>query len=308
MEKNIVITSGRKYIDIDAYGGIFAYKVLLEELGYNVKTYTTAYLNESISDVITDLGFNFDNDVILDDNTEYVVLDVSNPDFIDTFVNQDKIVEIIDHHVGFEDYWINKDVKSQIEFIGSICTIIYEKYRDLGKENLLTSSLCKILASGILDNTLNLKSDITSNRDIEAYNRLLEIGRLDGNWSDIYFNSCYEDILNDLVTSIKNDIKVECTSNLLPEVLGQLIVLDIDVIFNNLDDVSEAFSSYVHWMFNVISLHDGCSYLLFSDDIVKENLIRLFNGNVSNNCIVLEKALLRKEIIKISKEYDKEHQ
>lgn len=307
MEKQIVITSGRKYIDIDAYGGIFAYKVLLEDLGYNVTTYTTAYLNESISDVITELGFSFDNDVILDDNTEYIVLDVSNPDFIDTFVNQEKIVEIIDHHVGFEEYWQEKDIKSQIEFIGSICTIIYEKYRELGKENLLTPNLCKILASGILDNTLNLKSDITSDRDIEAYNRLLEIGNLDSSWADIYFNSCYKDILDDLVTSIKNDIKVERTSNLLPEVLGQLIVLDIDVILNNLEDVNEAFSSYEHWMFNVISLHDGCSYLLFSDDAVKENLICLFDGKVSDNYIVLEKALLRKEIIKISKEYDKEN-
>ena len=57
MEKQMVITSGRKYIDIDAYAGMFAYKKLLQSLGYEVYVATTAILNESIPESIKKLGF-----------------------------------------------------------------------------------------------------------------------------------------------------------------------------------------------------------------------------------------------------------
>ena len=50
MEKQMVITSGRKYIDIDAYAGMFAYKKLLQSLGYEVYVAT---LTKGVSEVKT---------------------------------------------------------------------------------------------------------------------------------------------------------------------------------------------------------------------------------------------------------------
>ena len=127
MKDKIIITSGRKYIDIDAYAGIFAYKELLHSLGYEVYTKTSAYINESIPKVVLDMNFEFD-DVTIDENTKFIVLDVSNPDFFDTFVKEKNIIEIIDHHIGYEDYWQKTNIKTEIDFIGSICTIIFERF------------------------------------------------------------------------------------------------------------------------------------------------------------------------------------
>lgn len=305
MRNKIIITSGRKYFDIDAYGGIFAYKNLLCSLGYDVLACATAKLNGSVSKVIQDLDFQFDRFFSLEEETKFIVLDVSNPDFFDTFVNLENIIEIIDHHTGYEDYWKNrKDISVQIEFIGSICTMIYEKYVERKKEYLLTENLCRILTAGILDNTLNFKSRITTDRDRLAYQKLLNIGHLEENWANIYFNSCYQVVEKNLEKSIKDDIKIEHTSNFLPDVFGQLIVLDKKIVFDHLSRVRMAFSVYQHWVFNMISLQEGISYLFCSDSEVKDKLLLVFSTQTEKDYIVLDQCLLRKEIIKIAREYD----
>ena len=38
------------------------------------------------------------------DDDEYVIVDVSNKDYLDEMVDASKVVEVIDHH-GCEEYW-----------------------------------------------------------------------------------------------------------------------------------------------------------------------------------------------------------
>lgn len=304
MKNKIVITSGKKYIDIDAFGGIFAYRKLLRNLGYDAYAVTTAKLNESIPEVIKEMNFQFDEKVELTDHTKFIILDVSNPDFFDTFVKRENIIEIIDHHTGYEKYWSHTNIKAQIEFIGSICTILFEKIAEAKKEELLDQDLCKVLIAGILDNTLNLKSSNTTKRDRYAYQELLRIGKINKDWSKNYFHSCYGEMEKNLEESIINDIKIEKTSSLLPEVFGQLIVLQKDTILHNIDKVLAVFSEYEEWIFNVISLEDGKSYLFYSSPLVKEKLSLLFHQPDSDSYFILNKCMLRKEIIKLAKEQE----
>lgn len=304
MEEQIVITSGRKYIDIDAYAGMFAYKKLLQSLGYEVYVTTTAILNESIPESIQSLGFKFD-EVDLSLPTKYIVLDVSHPEFIDTFVSEKDIIEIIDHHTGYEDYWKEKGVKAHIEFIGSIATIIFEIFQNQKKEDLLSVDLCKLLIAAILDNTLNLKSSITTTRDRMAYQQLLSLAHLDDSFRESYFQDCYSDLEDGLEEYLKNDTKIEKVSSYLPEVFGQLIVLDKADIVRNLDRVRQAFSPYEEWMLNIISLRDGKSYLFFGSNSAKEKLESLFSLIAEEQFLELEQCMLRKEIMKLAREKDK---
>lgn len=300
MKEQIVITSGRKYIDIDAYAGIFAYKTLLQSLGHEVYAATTAVLNESIPESIKELGFTFDEVDTLRP-TKYIVLDVSHPDFIDTFVQEENIVEIIDHHTGYEDYWKEKRIKAHIEFIGSICTILFEMFEKNGKESLLDQSLCKILIAGILDNTLNLKSSITTDRDRRAYEKLLKLASLDASFVEKYFRDCYSHLEADLEEYLKNDTKIEKVSSYLPEVFGQLIVLDKEDILSNLDRVYCTFGKYEEWVLNVISLSDGKSYLLFGNEETRKKLEELFSIQANEQYLQLETCMLRKEIMKLAR-------
>ncbi len=295
MKKSTIVTSGKKYLDIDAYASIFAYRELLRACGFDAYAFSSAKVNESISPLILDLGFTFDS-FPNDSQLEYIVLDVSNPDFFEEFVEVDKIAEIIDHHEGYEKYWTDKKVPHYIEFIGSVCTIVYERIIAHGKKDILTPALCKLLTAGILDNTLNFASTITSDRDRKAYSSLLEIGHLPIDWSDIYFSSCYDQM--DIVSSLKESIKIEHICEFLPDVFAQIIVPGIDYFLNYLDEVEETFCVYDEWIINVLSLNDGKSYILSGKKEISKKLSELFpTSEKIDKFIVLTPCMLRKEIM-----------
>jgi len=299
-----IITSVKTYIDIDAYAGIIAYRHLLSSLGKVVIGVSTAVINESISPIIKDIELSLDN---FDEkgNQKFIVLDVSNPEMFDKIVDNKNIIEIIDHHTGFEQYWKEKNnITTQIEFIGSICTIIFEKYKSFNRLEILNSDICKLLIAGILDNTLNLKASITTERDINAYNSLLKIGYIDKSWGNEYFLSCQELIEQNLLLSIKNDLKIEYVNENLPEVFGQLLVLNKDSILEKKDEIIEIMNGYSNeWIFNLISLSDGKSYIISNNEMTKQKIEKLFESNFHENILILDKFMLRKEIIKKARNY-----
>ena len=294
---NIIITSGRKYIDIDAYASMMAYRELLKVIdNNNIIASTTATLNQSVPPLILDLKYSLD--VPIDnENNEYILLDVSNPDFFDEQVKPSKIIEIIDHHAGFEQHWATyPNIKTQIEFIGSVCTLIYEKIIQSGHIEILDTDLCKLLVAGILDNTLNLKASITTDRDRSAYNELLRLGKVPEDFYKEYFFACETEITKDFEKAIKDDLKIE-KAGILPEVIGQMIVLNLD----NFDQekMNEIFAAYPEWMMNVMLLEEGKSYIYFGGDGVGQRLEQLFDKKCrSDNLLVLDKFLLRKQIMK----------
>ena len=299
----IFVTSGKRYIDIDAYSAIIAYTHLLKSLGKDVTSISTAKFNESICPVIKDINLSLDT---IDKNTtinnaEFIILDVSSPEMFDKIVkDNNKIIEIIDHHTGYESYWKSySNINLEIEFIGSVCTLIFEKYQKYNKLDLLTPDICKLLLAGILDNTLNLKANITTNRDIEACDNLYKIGKIDKSWADTYFLSCQKLIEKDLETSIKNDVKIKCKDKYLPDVFGQLLVLNKDSILEKEDTLIKIMNSYNEsWVFNLVCLDDGKSYIISNDDTTKKQMETLFSKKFKNNILILDHFLLRKEIMK----------
>ena len=294
---DIIITSGRKYIDIDAYASMIAYRELLKVISdNNIIASTTAILNQSVPPLILNLRYSLDRSTD-NENNEYILLDVSNPDFFDKQVKSSKIVEIIDHHTGFEQYWAKyPNIKTQIEFIGSVCTLVYEKIIQSRHAEILDTDLCKLLVAGILDNTLNLKASITTDRDRSAYNELLRLGKVPEDFYKEYFSACEAEITKDFEKAIKDDLKIE-KAGILPEVIGQMIVLNLD----NFDQekMNEIFATYPEWMMNVILLEEGKSYIHFGGDGVGQRLEQLFDKKCgSDNLLVLDKFLLRKQIMK----------
>ncbi|HCC04345.1 MAG TPA: hypothetical protein DEP51_05795 [Clostridiales bacterium] len=103
----IIITSGRGNVDIDAYGGAIAYAYLLNLIGIKAKAVCTGNLNESITPSLLKLEYKLD-DYTKSEDDKFIVVDVSYKDFFDKIVEEDKIIEIIDHHYGYEEYWKEK--------------------------------------------------------------------------------------------------------------------------------------------------------------------------------------------------------
>lgn len=295
----IVVTSGKKYIDIDAYAGCIAYVKLLNLKGIDAKAISNAKLNKSITPSLLNLNVKLD-EYTPSKNDEYIIIDVSNKDYFDTFVKEEKIIEIIDHHVGYENYWKDKlNRKSKIEFIGSVATIIVELFE---KENLMqniSKDLGILLISAILDNTLNLKAKITTQRDVMAYKKL-EAMIEDKTYPEKYFKECQLQISKDLKLAIENDTKIQKIDSILPPIFSQLTVWEKENTLENKQVIYKILNNIgKKWMMNLISLKDGKSYLLAKDIEVQENIEKLFNKKFENEIMELDNVWLRKEIIKL---------
>lgn len=298
----IVITSGKRYIDIDAYATCIAYRELLKMLGIEAKFVSTSTLNYSITKSLLKIPYTLDNYNVEKDD-KFIVIDVSNKEFFEDFVNEDNIIEIIDHHPGFDNYWNNLlGENSIIEQIGAVATIIVEKYEENKLLNKMDKNIAKLLMAAILDNTLNFTANITKQRDIDAYSKLEKITE-DFNFKELYFSECQKIVENDLINSIVNDIKIEETSPYLPKVLGQLTIWDIAPILNKKDAIKDVMNSYGNeWLINIISLEENKSYILYSTEKVKKDLVMLFNCTSIDDILIITPAKLRKEIIKIAME------
>ena len=300
-----IVTSGSKYIDIDAYAGIIAYSNLLRLKGIQAKAVSTAKLNESITSSLLELNTKLDKYEEKEDN-EFIIIDVSNKDYFDEIVKESKIVEVIDHHTGFEEYWERKlGENSKIEFIGSVATLIVEDYE---KENLLekmSKDIAILLMSAILDNTLNFQAKVTNERDKIAYKKLQKIANVKENYEEKYFLECQQNIEKDLKMAIENDTKVEKICDLLPRVFGQLTLWNKEFIISNKEIVYETLNHIdKEWMMNLISLEDAKSYIIAEDTNVKVGLERLFNKSFEDDILELENVWLRKEIIKKARNMD----
>lgn len=292
-----IVTSGRRYIDIDAYATMIGYAYLLNLKGIEAKAITSAKLNESITEKILSMENKLD-EYEIKENDEFIIVDVSDKGFLDDLVNIDKVIGIIDHHPGFEDQWRNLENDAIIEPIGAVATIIVEMYEKEGYLEKMPQEIAYMLMAAILDNTLNFKAKITTSRDIESYNKLNTIVKND-KLAEEYFKECQEKILLNPVDSIKNDTKIGVVSNILPPVMGQLVLWDKDYFIKNMDLLIETMESFKEdWIMNLISLKDGKSYIIATDNIIKKKIEKLFGLQYNGDIMELDDVWLRKEIIK----------
>ncbi|MCI8760465.1 MAG: DHH family protein, partial [Clostridia bacterium] len=259
----IVVTSGSRYIDIDAYASCMAYRELLKLKGIPAKAISTAKINESITKSLSQFDAKLDK---LENNSEdeYIVIDVSNQEYFDKIIKQDRIIEIIDHHTGFESYWGEKlGEKADIEFIGAVATKIVERYEQENLLDKMNQEIAYLLMAAILDNTLNFKAKVTTLRDKNAYQKLEKITGNDSNYGEKYFLECQEDMEKNLVQAIQNDTKLEQVNEIIPYVFGQLTVWDKKNILENKNTISQTLCAFgKEWMMNLICLKDEKSYIL----------------------------------------------
>ena len=294
----IVITVGKSYIDIDGYASSIAYRELLGMKGIESKFVSNAVLNYSITDSLKSIPYSVD-DYSIDSNDKYIILDLSNKSFFPEFVDENNIVEIIDHHPGFEDYWNNKlGNNAIIEPIGSVATIIVEKYEQDNLLDRMDKDIAKLLMSAILDNTLNFTANITIDRDRVAYKKLESLIN-ERDYATIYFNECQKYIEDNLQESINNDIKIQKTNEYLPEVFAQLTIWDAEELLHKRDFINQIMNGYGNeWMLNIISLSNNSSYIMYSNDEIKGKLEQLLDCYDKNGTLIKSPAMLRKEIMR----------
>ena len=219
-----VITSGSAYLDIDAYACCIAYAELLNLQGIPTRAVSSAKPNASVSKTVLGWG------AVLDDyrptsSDEFVLVDVSDYHHFDPMVALDRVVEVIDHHPGFEEYWSQTlGSAADIRSIGAAATQVFQRWKAAGLLSSISEQSAALLATAILDNTLNFTGQMTTTADIDAYAELVLHAKLTEDWPSHYFLECQASIESDISAALAADLKRMKPESRLPEVFAQMTV------------------------------------------------------------------------------------
>jgi DHH family len=301
-----VVTSGSRYLDIDGLGAAVGYAEYLRNIiDVNAVAVSSAPWNESITQSVRDWHPEINTHYSQQKNDAFVLVDVSEPGFMDSIVpDESSVVEVIDHHPGYERHWTGRNNTAvTIEQIGAACTLVFERYKNSGRLAEISRTSARLLLTGILDNTLNMKAQITTDRDRTAHAQLLPFAELPGDWPARYFGECQQAIAADLESALKNDTKA-LTEPYLPPRFGQLVLWDAsDLLLKQTQKLQAIMSGDSPWAINIVSIKDGRSYFLCQDTGTQQNLARLLGIEFQNLVARADRLWLRKEIIKTAQTF-----
>lgn len=298
----IIVTSGKKYVDIDGLASALAYTKLLKLEGKEAEAVLDGPLNHTITKSIKNqnLGFSTKSKYLAAD---FVLVDVSEASHFPNFVNQNNIIEIYDHHYGFEKFWQERlGDKAKIETVGACATLIWEQYKNRGFTELISEINANLLTTAIVSNTLNFNASVASQRDLDAYKELQARASLKGDWIRQYFDEQEDGILDNVIQAIVRDTKVQNIPNLgIDLVIGQIELWDgKQFIENNKQSIQGALSGYnnENWFFICPSIDEGRDYIYTESAKIKNLLAKIFEIKFVGDMGTIEKLILRKEILK----------
>lgn len=297
-----IVTAGSAYMDIDAYAGCIAEAELLRLNGEDAYAASSAPLNESIPRSLRVLGVSLE-EYQQGESDEFILVDVSKEDFFDPIVKNGTVVEVIDHHPGQEEYWQSRiGDKADIEFIGASCTQIFERWQADNRLQEMRPEIARLLAAGILDNTLNFNANVTTQRDGDAYEALMQIGSLPEDFAAQYFTECQLSIEQNFEEAVMNDIKSMDEAPKLPHTLGQLTVWDARAFALDKKEVVARIleSRDTDWALNLISISEGRSYFLSNSESGKAKLNSLLGLNFREDVAEADRLWLRKELLNLA--------
>lgn len=302
-EEMFIVTAGSSYLDIDAYACCVAMQELLVLQGKNATTYSSAMFNYSIPQYIAELG-QINRSLpkeIEKSKVRYIIVDVSDPNYIDNDISISDIIAVYDHHIGYEDYWNEKigSSNTHIEFIGAAATLIYRLFVSYNLQDQMSKSTAKLLIAAILDNTLNLSSGNTTNEDRQTLFNLCRKAEVDSEWCAHYFCEVQKQIEYDMKNAIFGDIKCIKQSEFLPDRIAQLSVWDAIKILDKLSDIRKWFGeSHNTWLLNIIDIQRHCSFFVCDNKYYQKKLEIAFDCTFIDDFAQLSAPYLRKEIIK----------
>lgn len=300
MNKNMhIVVSGRAYADIDVLACVSSYTELLNLKLKKACGIITAPWNQTIPESIRNWPINISS-VFLDspDSCSFILVDLSDPEYMEYFVSLDNVVEVYDHHYGREAYWNEKILcNAHIEKVGACATLIWEKFKEAGLESSISSTGANLLYTAIFANTLNFKSDVTTERDRLASKELLKYTTLPEDWINSYYSEVAKGFDDNLSDHIKNDTKIIDLDGA-PCFFGQVEVLNATSILAKLANEFEP-KPNEEWLINVASIDENCSYLYSNSDRLHERLTNMMElKSHSDNVKQAPRLWLRKELLR----------
>lgn len=293
--------------DLDGFSCAYAYAMLLNMLKKNndVEYVCGIYGNFQpevefvinylkIKDFIHNPGNKFDS---------FIIVDASDIKGMPECIEPSKVVEVIDRreHHNAEELFPNS--KIQIELIGAASTLIFERFRKNNAEIDRNSGF--LLYGAIHSNSLNLKVDITNERDVLAASYLQNKFNIRDDFVFDMFEYKTDKIFTNLENSIVNDFKIidsDIGSIGIAQMEGvnvldliNINLLDIKLVLKKLKD-----NNNLDYIFlTSVDIKNNKNFFVVIDSETQKMLERKMNLVFNKEVSVLDKMILRKQIIPI---------
>ena len=299
MEETIVSTYAHP--DLDGVACMYAYSELLNKQGIRSNYYIIEEPRPEVNILCDMFHIQLAGRQQLQYSDKIVIVDNHN---IKNFPHHspDRIVEIIDHHTTKEGVIFPSHIKVQIDIIGAAATIVAERFQ---KSKIPISRESAILLYyGIVSNSVNLKSDVTSTRDIAMTN-----------WLATQFNEISKEKITELF--IKKSVIPEQELQYAMELgntwnyrnqkiaIGQLELANIRSFLSEKKEKiisimqKEKNDRKLDYIFlNCIDILEGFNIVMTIDQETEKFLKNNFGFSFFDGMFQTEKIILRKELIR----------
>ena len=300
--QRVLVTTGRGFTDIDGFACVIAYAHLLRQEKYDVVAYLPSPINHSVPNYVVQWNVDYSTDYLIRPDDRFVVTDVSDPTQLPEGVRDSSVIELYDHHFGFEKYWGDLlHEKSKIEQIGACATLIVEQYQKRANSKI-SPQVANLLALAVVSNTLNFNAGITHERDRAAFQYLIPFLTLEKEWVQNYFSSNDTHVYANPSDSMQGDTKVVRS----PFIQGNLAIAQLELwegesfIEKNMTVIKQMIQTSVapHWVLTVVSIRDGHNYLYTTSQVVKDVLKKKIGATFEGDRGTTNTLLLRKEILR----------
>lgn len=306
-KETIVITAGSAYIDIDVLACAIALNHLYSLLDLKSFVCLTGMQNGTIPFNLKESTKTLIEPKLIDSNNYiYAIVDVSNPEFFESFVEENKVVEIFDHHFGFEQYWEKRcKGKAHIHHVGSCATLIWEKYVEHNATESVPQLVAELLYLAIISNTLNLKAFVTHERDRLAKQQIEKTGLIPDTIVSDYYSDIESQMLSNFEFTLINDVKRHYWEEQLC-FIAQVELLDSEKLIENYfinDSVEKYLKSHFGisdelWFVIVSDINKGINFIYTKNNVTKRLIEKTFSFIFEGDFAKSDRLWMRKELIR----------
>jgi len=296
--------TGYKDPDLDGTACMIVYSELLKKQGINATCgyfgnlqQETLYLLEKFK-----IPQPKEGNELIEECEKIIIVDNINPANLSHVIDPKRVVEIIDHHCSEKKYLkCFPNARYQIESVGAAATLIVEKYVQSGLT--ISKNHAALLYGAIVSNTLNFKSNTTTERDRKAAGWLKDFVDIPDSFTRDMF-AAKSDLRNkDIYHILLGDLKERREKSLL---IAQIEIIELKKTIKEREKEfikalerirKERKSKYT--FLTAIDLEKGFNMFVAVDNetiiLLEKSLGVSFDGNIAKR----EGILMRKKIIPI---------
>ena len=291
--------------DMDGISLMYAYTEFLNKKGEQAEYYFEGTMKKEAEIVLNKFNIKLNTATRIENEDKIVLVDTNYLSEIPKAIENENIVEIIDHHN--KDSWLNdrNDIKVQIELIGAAATLVAERFKN---ENIKISRESAILLYyGIISNTMNLKIKLTSQKDIEM-----------ANWLKQQIPEITDEITTQIFVeksqigdSLREEMEVEFKDQFMSISwsMGQLEVANVDEFLNkyeqdiiNVLKIVSKEKNVEYISVNCMDIINGYSIIVAGNEKTAEIISNAIGLNFKDLKAKTNELVSRKEIVKVMRE------